>query len=74
MRSMSLPSIIIDIPDCFSLLICNIDAYPNLYADTINVLTHFPRKRWSHCFATIRENSLKPWTHTVFGEDDLPIC
>ncbi|KAI9879404.1 MAG: hypothetical protein M1830_008623 [Pleopsidium flavum] len=40
-----------------------------------NVTKHFPRKKWSTCFAsTIREeNGLKPWAHTTaLGEEDFP--
>ncbi len=39
------------------------------------VTKHFPRKKWSTCFAsTIREeNALKPWAHTTaLGEEDFP--
>ena len=40
-----------------------------------DVVKHFPRKKWSTCFAaTIRkENRLKPWAHTTkLGEEDFP--
>lgn len=40
-----------------------------------DVTKHYPRNRWSSCFAaTIRkENGLKPWAHTTaLGEDDFP--
>ncbi|KAI9840125.1 MAG: hypothetical protein M1837_001886 [Sclerophora amabilis] len=47
-----------------------------IHHDTIvDVVKHFPRKKWSSCFsATIREeNDLKPWAHTTaLGEDDFP--
>lgn len=41
-----------------------------------DVVKHFPRKKWSSCFAaTIRkENGLKPWAHTTaLGEEDFPV-
>lgn len=41
-----------------------------------DVVKHFPRKKWSSCFAaTIRkENELKPWAHTTaLGEEDFPV-
>ncbi|OGE47687.1 hypothetical protein PENARI_c038G06119 [Penicillium arizonense] len=52
----------------------NIGAWADLvHPSTIeDVCKHFPRLKWSHCFAsTIREeNSLKPWAHTtVLGEE-----
>ncbi|KAJ5950363.1 uncharacterized protein N7479_008776 [Penicillium vulpinum] len=55
----------------------NIGVYSDLvHADTIkDVSIHFPRKRWSHCFAATirRENSLKPWAHTTaLGEEEFP--
>ena len=40
-----------------------------------DVTTHFPRQKWSSCFAaTIREeNGLKPWAHTTaLGDDEFP--
>ncbi|KAL6721713.1 hypothetical protein ACLMJK_000818 [Lecanora helva] len=40
-----------------------------------DVVKHFPRKKWSSCFAaTIRkENGLKPWAHTTaLGEKEFP--
>jgi cyanamide hydratase len=40
-----------------------------------NVVEHFPRTKWSSCFAaTIRkENGLKPWAHTTaLGENEFP--
>lgn len=40
-----------------------------------DVVRHFPRKKWSSCFAaTIRkENGLKPWAHTTaLGEEEFP--
>lgn len=40
-----------------------------------DVVKHFPRKKWSSCFAaTIRkENGLKPWAHTTaLGEREFP--
>lgn len=40
-----------------------------------DVVAHYPRKKWSSCFAgTIRrENGLKPWAHTTaLGEEDFP--
>ena len=47
-----------------------------IHKNTIeNVTKHYPRKKWSSCFAgTIRkENDLKPWAHTtVLGEEDFP--
>ncbi|KAI4247155.1 MAG: hypothetical protein LQ352_006206 [Teloschistes flavicans] len=47
-----------------------------VHKDTIeNVTRHFPRNKWSSCFAaTIRkENELKPWAHTTaLGEEDFP--
>jgi cyanamide hydratase len=47
-----------------------------VHKETIeDVVTHFPRKKWSSCFAaTIRkENGLKPWAHTTaLGEEDFP--
>ena len=51
--------------------------HPELvHHDTIkNVTDHFPRQKWSSCFAaTIRqENSMKPWAHTTaLGEEEFP--
>lgn len=47
-----------------------------VHKETIEDVTkHFPRKKWSPCFAaTIRkENGLKPWAHTTsLGEDEFP--
>lgn len=40
-----------------------------------DVVRHFPRMKWSSCFAaTIRkENGLKPWAHTTaLGEEAFP--
>lgn len=40
-----------------------------------DVVRHYPRKKWSSCFAaTIRkENGLKPWAHTTaLGEEEFP--
>ncbi|KAJ5771011.1 uncharacterized protein N7511_003062 [Penicillium nucicola] len=52
----------------------NTGAYADLvHADTIkDVCAHFPRMRWSGCFAaTVQEEiGLKPWAHsTALGED-----
>lgn len=47
-----------------------------VHKETIeDVVRHYPRKKWSSCFAaTIRkENGLKPWAHTTaLGEEDFP--
>ncbi|KAL2049676.1 hypothetical protein ABVK25_010017 [Lepraria finkii] len=46
-----------------------------VHKETIeNVVKHFPRKKWSSCFAaTIRkENALKPWAHTTALEKEFP--
>ena len=47
-----------------------------VHKETImDVTKHYPRKKWSSCFAaTIRkENRLKPWAHTTaLGEEDFP--
>ena len=47
-----------------------------VHKDTIeDVVKHYPRKKWSSCFAaTIRkENRLKPWAHTTaLGEEEFP--
>lgn len=40
-----------------------------------DVSKHFPRQKWSDCFAATirRENSLKPWAHTTaLGEEAFP--
>lgn len=55
----------------------NMGLNPNLvHEQTIkNVVTAFPRMKWSSCFAkTIRkENALKPWAHTThLGENEFP--
>ncbi|OQE20168.1 hypothetical protein PENFLA_c017G05111 [Penicillium flavigenum] len=51
------------------------------YADLIHPLTiqevcnHFPRLKWSGCFASTihEENRLKPWAHTTtLGEEEFP--
>ncbi|KAJ5224627.1 uncharacterized protein N7469_008130 [Penicillium citrinum] len=51
------------------------------YADLVHpatikeVCAHFPRHKWSQCFAATihRENGLKPWSHTTtLGEEDFP--
>jgi cyanamide hydratase family protein with HD domain len=52
----------------------NTGAYADLvHADTIkDVCAHFPRMRWSRCFAaTVQsEIELKPWAHsTALGEE-----
>ncbi|KAJ5311921.1 hypothetical protein PENANT_c022G04812 [Penicillium antarcticum] len=51
----------------------NIGAWEDLvHPSTIeDVCKHFPRLKWSHCFAStiIEETSLKPWAHTtVLGD------
>ena len=47
-----------------------------VHKETIeDVVRHYPRKKWSSCFAaTIRkENGLKPWAHTTaLGEEEFP--
>ena len=47
-----------------------------VHRETIeDVVKHYPRKKWSGCFAaTIRkENGLKPWAHTTaLGEEEFP--
>lgn len=47
-----------------------------VHKETIeDVVKHYPRKKWSSCFAaTIRkENGLKPWAHTTaLGEEEFP--
>lgn len=47
-----------------------------VHKETIeDVVLHYPRKKWSSCFAgTIRrENGLKPWAHTTaLGEEEFP--
>lgn len=47
-----------------------------VHKETIEDVTrHFPRNRWSSCFATTirKENGLKPWAHsTALGEEDFP--
>lgn len=47
-----------------------------VHRETIeDVVRHYPRKKWSSCFAaTIRkENGLKPWAHTTaMGEEEFP--
>ncbi|KAK0104721.1 hypothetical protein ONS95_004993 [Cadophora gregata] len=55
----------------------NMGMNPTLvHEETIrNVVTEFPRNKWSSCFAkTIRkENFLKPWAHTThLGESEFP--
>ncbi|KAL1985172.1 hypothetical protein VTN96DRAFT_8194 [Rasamsonia emersonii] len=55
----------------------NTGSYADLvYPSTIeDVSKHFPRLKWSNCFAATirRENSLKPWAHTtVLGEEAFP--
>ncbi|KAL8723581.1 MAG: hypothetical protein Q9181_007251 [Wetmoreana brouardii] len=55
----------------------NIGGHKELvHKDTIeNVTRHYPRNRWSSCFAaTLRkEIGLKPWAHTTaLGEEDFP--
>lgn len=59
------------------LLTDNTGSYADLvYPSTIeDVSKHFPRLKWSNCFAATirRENSLKPWAHTtVLGEEAFP--
>ncbi|PWY69704.1 cyanamide hydratase [Aspergillus heteromorphus CBS 117.55] len=52
-----------------------------LYADLVHPSTiddvslHFPRLKWSHCFASTihRELEIKPWAHTTaLGIEDFP--
>ncbi|PYH87882.1 cyanamide hydratase [Aspergillus ellipticus CBS 707.79] len=52
-----------------------------LYADLVHpstiedVSTHYPRLKWSHCFASTihRELEIKPWAHTTaLGVEDFP--
>ncbi|KAI9677070.1 MAG: hypothetical protein M1817_006909 [Caeruleum heppii] len=55
----------------------NMTPNPSLVHRTtiVDVCNHFPRKKWSSCFAaTIREEvRLKPWSHTTkLGERDFP--
>ncbi|CDM31610.1 hypothetical protein DTO013E5_2116 [Penicillium roqueforti] len=55
----------------------NTGSYANLvHPSTIrDVSTHFPRLKWSGCFASTvhEENRLKPWAHTTtLGEDEFP--
>jgi len=61
----------------FLRLLDNAGAYADLvHPDTIkDVCAHFPRHRWSGCFAATihRENGLKPWAHTTaLGEEAFP--
>ena len=47
-----------------------------VHKETIeDVVKHYPRKKWSSCFATTikKENRLKPWAHTTaLGEREFP--
>lgn len=55
----------------------NTGSYANLiHPSTIqDVSSHFPRLKWSGCFASTihEENRLKPWAHTTtLGEEEFP--
>jgi cyanamide hydratase len=55
----------------------NMGGHPELVhkATIEDVVKHFPRMKWSACFAATirRENGLKPWAHTkVLGERAFP--
>lgn len=47
-----------------------------VHKETIEDVTkHFPRNKWSSCFAAtiLEENALKPWAHTTaLGEVAFP--